>query len=167
LDRGVEAVKSIRRLLEENPTYKALEEKYISDLEEFTEEETHLAKLTIEEYLKQKGIKPTQKKKVLDETEKDAAKRIPKRIYKGPPSTRSWIRRLSREDRDALWRLEKEHRESRILGILALYWTDGRRSLSEIADLVELETGKRDINYLLEYFGFLEKMGLIQIERRP
>lgn len=167
LDRGVEVVKSIRRLLEENSTYKALEEKYISDLEEFTEEETYLAKLTIEEYLKQKGMKPTLKKKVLNENEKDAAKRIPKRIYKGPPSTRSWIGRLSREDRDALWRLEKEHRENRILGTLALYWTDGRRSLSEIADLVERETGKRDINYLLEYFGLIEKMGLIQMERRP
>lgn len=167
LDRGIEAIKSIRRLPEENKAYKALEEKHITDLERFAKEEMYLAKLTLEEYFKQKGMKPMQKKeKRLKEPEKDAASKIPKRVYRGPLSTRPWVRRLSREERDSLWKLERGHQESRILGTLALYWADGKRSLLDIADLLELETGRRDVGYLIEYFGFLEKMGLIQMERR-
>ena len=166
LDRGIEAVRSIRRL-GESPAYRALEERQISELEAFAKGETSLARQTIEEYLNRKGINLTPKvDRGMKGSGGDAASIIPKRIHRGPPSTRSWIRRLSREDRDALWRLEKEHRESRILGTLALYWADGKRSLSEIANLIELETGMRDTEYLLQYFGFLEKMGLIQIERR-
>jgi aminopeptidase YwaD len=166
LDRGIEAVRSIRRF-GENPAYRALEERQISELEAFAKGETSLARQTIEEYLNRKGINLTPKvDRGMKGSGGDAASIIPKRIYRGPPSTRSWIRRLPREDRDALWRLEKEHRESRILGTLALYWADGKRSLSEIANLIELETGMRDTEYLLQYFGFLEKMGLIQIERR-
>ena len=50
------------------------------------------------------------------------------------------------------------------LTALALYWADGARSLLEIADLVELESGKRDMELLLTYFRLLEKLGFINFE---
>ncbi len=162
-DRGIEAVKSIRRLTGGSPAHKALEEREISTLETFAEGELQLAEYTLKVYLNSKGIKLTQRG--LEGSERDAASTIPRRLHRGPPSTRSWIRRLSRQERDALWRLEREHREGRILGTLALYWADGRRSLLEIADLVELETGRRDLDYLVEYFNHLERMGLIELVR--
>ena len=48
------------------------------------------------------------------------------------------------------------------LTALALYWVDGTRSLLDIADLVELETGGRDVELLLAYFRLLEKLGFVE-----
>jgi hypothetical protein len=45
---------------------------------------------------------------------------------------------------------------------LALYWTDGTKRISEISQLVELESGSTNLEYLIEYYGFLEKMRLIK-----
>jgi hypothetical protein len=46
----------------------------------------------------------------------------------------------------------------------ALYWCDGKRSIAQVLDEVEVETGKplRDPN-ALEYFKFLEKAGLLKL----
>ena len=45
---------------------------------------------------------------------------------------------------------------------MALYWTDGSRSISEISRLVELETGSINLSYLVEYYGFLVRGGLAE-----
>ena len=47
----------------------------------------------------------------------------------------------------------------------AIYWSDGKRNLLEIAKLVRQEVGQIDLKFLLGYFGTLEKYGLIKIER--
>lgn len=60
--------------------------------------------------------------------------------------------------------LARAHKESRVLGILALYWTNGDRDLLEISKLVELETNQRDLEYLIEYIKLLEKMSVIELK---
>jgi len=45
-----------------------------------------------------------------------------------------------------------------------VYWADGKRSLLEIADLIELETGQRDVELLVEYFQTLAKLNLVELE---
>ena len=46
---------------------------------------------------------------------------------------------------------------------LALYWADGQRSLLEIADLVELESGQRDIELLVACVRLLQKLGFVEL----
>ncbi len=72
------------------------------------------------------------------------------------------MRRLFGEDREAWWRLGKAHPDSGILGTLAMYWTDGARSLLEVSRLVELEAGRTDLEYLVEYYRLLRAMGLVE-----
>jgi hypothetical protein len=57
---------------------------------------------------------------------------------------------------------DRNDRSHHTLVELATFWADGRRSILEIADLVEVETGQRDVELLLTYFHLLEKLGFIQ-----
>jgi len=50
---------------------------------------------------------------------------------------------------------------------LAVYWTDGVRNLLEISRLVKQEAGKVDLEFLVDYFGIINKYGLIEVEKRP
>jgi hypothetical protein len=49
---------------------------------------------------------------------------------------------------------------------LALYWTDGSRSIREISRLVELETGETNLPYLVEYYWFLVRSGRVEYQNR-
>jgi len=91
-----------------------------------------------------------------------AAGMVPRRVYRGPVSSRSWVRRLSPEDREGLRRLGLEHPAGRSVGSVALFWTDGVRSLAEVSELVDLERGSTDLEYLVGYYGYLELMGLVE-----
>ncbi len=100
-----------------------------------------------------------------DEWEKKAAEIVPARIYRGPIPLRPYFFKLTGEERDEFHRLRKEHKEGFFtLPVLALYWADGQRNLLEIADLIELETGMRDVELLVGYFQTLAKLGLIELK---
>lgn len=102
--------------------------------------------------------------KELDEWERKAAEMVPTRIYPGPIPLHLYLFKLSEEERDDLHRLRKGHKEGFFtLPILALYWADGQRNLLEIADLIELEMGMRDVELLVGYFQLLAKLGLIEL----
>ncbi len=47
------------------------------------------------------------------------------------------------------------------MSLLALYWADGQRNLLEIAHLVAMESGRRDTEFLVGYFGLLRELDLI------
>jgi hypothetical protein len=49
---------------------------------------------------------------------------------------------------------------------LAVYWTDGVRSLLEISRLVKHEAGKVDLEFLIEYFKIITHYGLIEVEKK-
>ena len=103
------------------------------------------------------------KRRRASKLEREAANISPRRLFKGPVSTRPWLQKLSAEDREAYWRLGKEHKGSDILGTLAMYWTDGKRSLLEVSRLVELEAGRTDLEYLVGYSRLLCAMGLVEL----
>ena len=95
--------------------------------------------------------------------EREASGMVTRRLFRGPFSTRPWIRKLSPEDREELWRFGQEHKDvNRTIGTLAMYWADGERSLLEVSRLVELESGGTDLEYLVGHFRFLGKMGLVE-----
>ncbi len=99
-----------------------------------------------------------------DEWEERAAGMVPRRLGRGPVSPQDRLHLLPPEERDAWWPLLKEWRGG-VAPILALYWTDGRRTLLQIADRVEQECGQRDVQKLVRYYELLEKLGLVEIER--
>lgn len=89
----------------------------------------------------------------------------PRRRYRGPlVQIRPYLKRLPEEDRQAWYRLRKEHKEkASILPTLALYWANGKRTMAEIIDLVEMESGERVGELLVKYFELLAKMGLVEM----
>ncbi|MCX5801773.1 MAG: DUF4910 domain-containing protein [Candidatus Eisenbacteria bacterium] len=95
---------------------------------------------------------------------------VPARVLRGPTgfgmvARTSWSR-LSKNDREGLWRLLRLHdKVPRAFAPLSWYWVDGERSLAEIADLVEMECGVRDDTFLGSYYSLLEKVGLVKMQK--
>lgn len=99
-----------------------------------------------------------------DEWEEKAARMVPRRLYRGPIPLRHYLNQLSEEERERLWQMRKERQNKfYTLPTLAEYWADGKLSLLEIADLIEIETGQRDVELLVEYFQTLGKLNLIEL----
>jgi hypothetical protein len=98
--------------------------------------------------------------------ERQAAGLVPRRLVRGPIPLDSHLRRLDGGAREA-WRQLLNARDGEAheaLTTLALYWANGTRSVFDIAGLVELETGRRDLELLLSYFRLLEQLGFIAKE---
>lgn len=94
-----------------------------------------------------------------------AAAMVPRRLERGPFSLRHRRGRLSPAEREE-WRALEKGLGHGTAPLLAMYWTDGRRTLLEIADLVEDECGERNLEGLARYYELLEKMGVVKIERK-
>ncbi len=107
------------------------------------------------------------KARKLDKREERAAQLVPQRVYRGPISLASYLLELSDDEREGWHRLTKEKRDL-LFNLLpaALYWSDGKRNLLEIADLLELEFQKRDMELLVRYFELLGKLKLIELKSR-
>jgi len=100
----------------------------------------------------------------LDEWERKAATMRPRRLYRGPIALRAAMRKLVPDER-AAWRelVTSRRAGGRTLPTLAEYWADGRRSASEIVDLVEMESGVRDAELVVTYFELLHKLGWLDV----
>ena len=95
---------------------------------------------------------------------------FPSRVLRGPSgfgmvARASWSK-LSKNDREGLWRLFRLHDKTpRAFLPLSWYWLNGKRSLAEIAELVEMECAVRDDALLEGYYSLLEKVGLVRIQK--
>lgn len=99
------------------------------------------------------------------EWEERAASLVPVRRFRGPLSVGNLL--TNPADREAFHRFSKEYPDfGRTAPTLAMYWADGERSLSDIADLVEMETGTRCTQALVGYFELLARMGGVELRRR-
>jgi aminopeptidase-like protein len=161
---GIEALRSIKRIA---PGCESTINPLISNLMAEAEEEYNHAMKILEDLAEKQGITelPDYEHEVKDEPE--GSDQVPVKLYRGPLSSRPWLRSLSPEDQEALRQLNKKH------GITysgpstqALYWTDGSRSISEISRLVELETEATNLPYLVEYYGFLVRSGRAEYQNR-
>jgi len=102
---------------------------------------------------------------VTKEEEKEECTWIPKRIYRGPISMRKILLELPFEERKAYEKKQDEYEDSRVLGNLAVYWVDGKRTLSEINILIKNEIGRSSLEYLKWQFEFLEKHNLVTLKK--
>jgi len=101
----------------------------------------------------------------LSDQERQAAERVPVRLVRGPIPLGNHLGRLKAEDREQWRRLVKARTGGMYYTLteLALYWADGKRSVLEIADLVEMEGGGRDVELLLAYFELLAKLEFVRL----
>jgi aminopeptidase YwaD len=162
-DIGKKAIRSILRL---SPNSTEIVGSMIDELDKEVKIEQHRATEALTSYAKTMGLKEIPSYSPEIKKKPKGAKKIPVKLYRGPFSTRSWISKMSENDREALRALNKKHKfEHGGPSMLALYWTDGVRSIEEISHLVELESGETNLEYLVEYYSFLEKMGLINFNQ--
>lgn len=102
----------------------------------------------------------------LSEEEQEAASLVPTRTTPGIIPLDAHMDRLTKEQQDQ-WRQIIKARQGWLhhtLTNLALYWADGHRSVLDIVDTVELETGQRDVEMLLRYFRLLQELGFVEFE---
>jgi hypothetical protein len=152
LEQKIKALASISRLGDISKVADNLK----SEMEETVEKEISRMK-TI---LGKRTVKPVPRK--LGKWDKIAEKMIPKRRYTGPVTLRGFTNKLSKADNDKLWRFRAKYKaQFNVLTPLAEYWADGKRNLLEIIDLIELETGIRASELMVEYFRILEKLKLV------
>ena len=160
---AIEAIKSTKRLAPRDKRLDSTISELVTELEVATKTERRRAEVMIRRLAEAKRWKLKLRRKRLTNLEKEASAIIPVRKYRGPVSTRQWVNRLSQEDREGFYQFVKAHKEVSGMETLAEYWSDGKRSLLDVARLVELESGRRDLSYLVGYFRYLEKMGLISL----
>jgi hypothetical protein len=122
----------------------------------------------LEDYITEQGkilgvARVVRKKKTANELEHKASKMFPLRIKPGPIDIKSRVYLLSEKEKKKLNELDKGPR-SRLLPKLALYWADGKRSINEIAEKIELEMDRCNIQCLIDWFLIFEKMEFVRIQ---
>ena len=159
VEREQQALASLKRLSPEIGV-----EGWQGEVTEFANRELAKGEEAVRVCAGERAELPEASKPELDEWEEKAARMIPRRLYRGPIPLRHYLNQLNEEERERWWQMRQKHKKGfRILPTLAGYWADGKRSLLEIADLIELETGQRDAELLVEYFQMLGKMNLVEL----
>lgn len=168
-DRGLERLASTRRLVskEKADSLQAPLMLLADEIKESADKEYRKAERAFNLFFIGATLFPRVNQEPRTELEAKAERMMPKRIYRGPVSLREYTLKLSEQDREDLRKVQQDHRESSSLTTLAMFWTDGIRNLLEISKLVELESGKKDLEYLVRYYEFLQKMGLLEIRTAP
>lgn len=94
---------------------------------------------------------------------REAAGIVPVRTMRGPAVLLGHLPKLSQAERDEWLAFARSHRALlKVLPDLALYWCDGKRTLLQIVDEVDMETGQRAGSELVRYFRLLRRLGLVR-----
>lgn len=168
LDRKLADVESLKRLI--SPKEAAALTGILADIEEelvaaVTQEQCRLRWVLrgLSTALRECATQPPPPR-VRTAADRKAAQIVPRRVHPGPVSLRGHLEKLP-EKRQVEWRAyQRAHeRAAQLLPVRALYWVDGRRTLLDVADLVEQETGVRDTDFLVHYFALLFDLKLVKL----
>lgn len=92
-----------------------------------------------------------------------AAALVPQRHVPGPISPGMLLAGMTEEQR-ARWRtLTKRVPDADLLGVLVQYWSDGRRTLAEVAEMVALESGRWEPQFVCDYCTLLADLGGLEL----
>lgn len=91
-----------------------------------------------------------------------AKKLVLERVYRGPVSGTA---KKNIEEYEAMAKaFSEKYKEPAPSGVFLQYWADGKRTLAEIADLLEKETGFRNDEMLLEFVEMQMKRGVFRLK---
>lgn len=161
-DRTAEALGSLSRLA---PGLEPVVEAAVGDVRAAEAQERRALRRDLSCLAKGYGAEglPEPEPVTVDEWTERAGKMVLRRLFRGPAGPRELLARLEPADQAAARELMEAHREvARALPVLMVYWLDGRRSLREIADLAECETGKRDVELMVRAADLMERAGLLK-----
>jgi len=165
-DRQREALRTLLRLA---PGEAPLIETLCTEADESAHSEIERLRAALAQHARSLGLDavPLPVRPQPDEWEKQATTLVPVRRYRGPVSTDSYTHRLTAQEKEEVWSWSKRLRDQHeVHSTLASYWVDGRRTVAEIIDLVELETGQRSAELLVRHFRLLDRLGLMALESR-
>jgi aminopeptidase YwaD len=170
LNREIGAFWSIDKIVpkKEKKMFKAYLRNLETDVKRLAKRELERTRQAEQMHCKAKGYGelPVFKKPRIKKDEKIAATIIPKRIYKGPISMDLALEKMTEEERVAYLKMMLKKKKFWSTLDLAVYWTDGVRSLLEISRLVKQEAGKVDLEFLIDYFKIITNYGLIKVEKK-
>ena len=109
------------------------------------------------------SLDPDPKPEGSDEWETKAAQLTPQRHYRGPGISIGSFAKLTQAERDEWNNFSNGRPAAWTIPSLAEYWANGRRTALQIADLIEMETGIRDVEMVVRYFELLQKLGLVAV----
>ncbi|RLC71334.1 MAG: hypothetical protein DRI81_17875 [Chloroflexi bacterium] len=102
------------------------------------------------------------------EKNEQSTRLVPRRLFRGPLQVTERVRHLDKGGRDEWWELDQRigKESSRTVPVLAQYWANGQRTVEEIGRLIMLETGLETTPLLVEYFRFVERLGLMRLAEK-
>ncbi len=162
-DRQREALRTLLRLA---PQGSGLVTDLQAEVDRTVDHEVERARAVLVRHAHGLGLAdiPSAARKEPDSWEQEAANLVPGRLFPGPVSPGAYMHRLPAAAREEARAWQKEHRALYFaVSTVANYWVDGKRTIAEIADLVELETGKRDVQVLARHFKLLAQLGLMSL----
>jgi len=170
LNREIGALWSIDKIVpkKEKKMFKAYLRSLETDVKRLAKRELERTRQAVQMHCKAKGYGelPVFKKPRMKKNEKMAAAIVPKRIYKGPISMDLALEKMTEEERVAYRKMMLKKKKFWSTLDLAVYWTDGVRSLLGISRLVKQEAGKVDLKFLIDYFKIISQYGLIKVEKK-
>ena len=164
-ERQRQALRTLQRLAPREPSL--TEVSY--DVGVAAQQEIERAQAVLTERAHELGLReiPGPEPKPSDESDQQASLWVPERRFRGPVSTNSYLFKLDPKEREETRAWFKQHQgQSYALTTTADYWVDGRRTVAEIASLVEMETGQRNAELLLRHFRLLDRMGLMALRAK-
>lgn len=93
-----------------------------------------------------------------------AANLVPQRRVPGPIDVGTLLGQMTAEQRERWQVLTDRVEEARLLGVLVQYWSDGRRPLAEVAEMVALESGRWDPEFVCDYCTLLADLGWMNLK---
>ena len=90
---------------------------------------------------------------------------VPKRKFMGPISLSKTLLEMPLNEKKKFDEMMEKYKDVKGTLDLAVFWADENRDIYEISENVKNEIGKSNTEFLIWYFEFLEKHGLIDIER--
>jgi hypothetical protein len=165
-DLELQTLESLRNLAnsktEQNAVQEVLEQ-YENNLAISVDQETQYIKNFIHHFSEQKGISlKNQEKKHQKMKGEDL---IPKRIMKGP-ITSLFLLDLSYQQRKELKSIEDQFSKMKHTFQSALFWIDDKRSIGEIANLIQNEHKKSSVEFLIKMLKKYEEFGLLKLEKK-
>lgn len=161
-ERGAEALGSLVRLA---PGLAAWVEDAASAVRQAGEGEWMGLRAELERLARARGAEalPAAPPRPEDEWSERARHMVLRRTVRGPVEASAVLARLEPAARARAEAVFRERREvARRLPVYMLYWIDGRRTLAEVADLVECEAGLRDVELMVRLAELMVEAGLLE-----